>query len=151
RSDDAVRPVLHAHSTAGHRRKPQSQEADSAVARHVPGDDTALLEPAGWRDRDRGRVDVLPGVESRADRRTLPDDERAGLLMTTNSTSTALSIWDPQIVRRAIWDSFRKLHPRTMARNPVMLVVEVGSVLTTWRFIQDTITGRPWLGFEFQI
>ena len=33
--------------------------------------------------------------------------------------------------RRAMGDSFRKLHPRTMARNPVMFVVEVGSVLTT--------------------
>ena len=46
------------------------------------------------------------------------------------------SIWNPQIVRRAIWDSFRKLHPRTMARNPVMFVVEVGSVLTTLRLVQ---------------
>jgi K+-transporting ATPase ATPase B chain len=61
------------------------------------------------------------------------------------------SIWDPQIVRRAVWDSFRKLHPRTMARNPVMFVVEVGSVLTTMRLIQDAITGRGALGFELQI
>jgi high-affinity K+ transport system ATPase subunit B len=30
----------------------------------------------------------------------------------------AKSIWDPQIVRRAISDSFRKLHPHAMARNP---------------------------------
>ena len=43
------------------------------------------------------------------------------------------SIWDPQIVKGAVWDSLRKLHPRTMARNPVMFVVEVGSVLTTLR------------------
>ena len=71
--------------------------------------------------------------------------------MATQTTAKALSIWDPQIVRRAIRDSFRKLHPRTMARNPVMFVVEVGSVLTTWRLIQDAITGRPELGFEFQI
>jgi K+-transporting ATPase ATPase B chain len=61
------------------------------------------------------------------------------------------SIWDPQIVRRAVWDSFRKLHPRTMARNPVMFVVEVGSVLTTIRLIQDAVTGRGALGFELQI
>src|SRR5262249_25352169 len=59
--------------------------------------------------------------------------------------------WDPQIVRNAVWDSFRKLHPRVMARNPVMLVVEVGSVLTTWRLIQDALLGRTGLGFEFQI
>ena len=61
------------------------------------------------------------------------------------------SIWDPQILRRAIGDAFRKLHPRTMARNPVMFVVEIGSVLTTLRFIQDAATGGGNLGFEFQI
>jgi potassium-transporting ATPase ATP-binding subunit len=61
------------------------------------------------------------------------------------------SIWDPQIVRRAIRDAFRKLHPRTMARNPVMFVVEIGSVLTTWRLIQDAVTGGHGLFFEVQI
>jgi potassium-transporting ATPase ATP-binding subunit len=61
------------------------------------------------------------------------------------------SIWDPEIVNRAVWDSFRKLHPRTMARNPVMFVVEVGSVLTTLRLIQDAFTGGGNLFFEFQI
>ena len=61
------------------------------------------------------------------------------------------SIWDPQIVKGAVGDSLRKLHPRTMARNPVMFVVEVGSVLTTLRLIADAIAGRPGLGFEFQI
>jgi potassium-transporting ATPase ATP-binding subunit len=63
----------------------------------------------------------------------------------------AKSIWDPQIVRRAIADSFWKLHPRTMARNPVMFVVEIGSVLTTIRLVRDIATGGPGLGFEFQI
>ena len=61
------------------------------------------------------------------------------------------SLWDPQIVKRAIWDSFVKLHPRTMARNPVMFVVEIGSVLTTWRLLQDAFTGSGDLFFEFQI
>jgi K+-transporting ATPase ATPase B chain len=63
----------------------------------------------------------------------------------------AKSIWDPQIVRRAIADSFWKLHPRTMARNPVMFVVEIGSVLTTIRLVRDIATGGPGLGFEIQI
>ena len=61
------------------------------------------------------------------------------------------SLWDAHIVKRAIWDAIRKLHPRTMARNPVMFVVEVGSVLTTWRLIQDVVTHRGGLMFEFQI
>lgn len=38
--------------------------------------------------------------------------------------------------QRALLDSFRKLDPRWMARNPVMFVVEIGSVLTTLLFIQ---------------
>jgi potassium-transporting ATPase ATP-binding subunit len=71
--------------------------------------------------------------------------------MTAAHTSKSASIWDPQIVRRAIGDAFRKLHPRTMARNPVMFVVEVGSLLTTWRLVADAIAGRPGLAFEVQI
>jgi K+-transporting ATPase ATPase B chain len=63
----------------------------------------------------------------------------------------AKSLWDPRIVRRAVGDSFVKLHPRTMARNPVMFVVEVGSVLTTLRFVRDAATGGGNLGFELQI
>jgi K+-transporting ATPase ATPase B chain len=66
-------------------------------------------------------------------------------------TAQARSIWDPEIVRRAIGDAFRKLRPRTMARNPVMFVVEIGSVLTTIRLVRDIATGGPGLGFEFQI
>jgi K+-transporting ATPase ATPase B chain len=41
------------------------------------------------------------------------------------------AIWDMKIVRRAILDSFLKLEPRNMMGNPVMFVVEVGSVVTT--------------------
>jgi potassium-transporting ATPase ATP-binding subunit len=46
-------------------------------------------------------------------------------------TRSATSLLEPAIVRRAIGDSVRKLDPRRMARNPVMFVVEVGSVLVT--------------------
>src|SRR5262245_60644544 len=63
----------------------------------------------------------------------------------------ARSIWDAQIVRRASIDALAKLHPRTMAKNPVMFVVEVGSVLTTLALARDVVAGRPGLGFEFQI
>ncbi len=44
---------------------------------------------------------------------------------------------DAALVRRAIVDSFVKLSPRTMVGNPVMFVVEVGSVLTTILFLRD--------------
>jgi K+-transporting ATPase ATPase B chain len=62
-----------------------------------------------------------------------------------------ISIWDPRIVRGAVWDSFRKLDPRKMAKNPVMFVVEVGSVLTLARLVLDAVGGRHGLGFELQI
>ncbi len=40
-------------------------------------------------------------------------------------------LFDPPIVKRAIKDAIRKLDPRQVARNPVMFVVEIGSILTT--------------------
>ena len=40
-------------------------------------------------------------------------------------------IFDPSIVVPAAWDSLKKLDPRHQLKNPVMFVVEVGSVLTT--------------------
>ena len=51
--------------------------------------------------------------------------------------SGARSLFDAAIVKRALLDSFVKLDPRTLARNPVMFVVEVGSVLTTILFLRD--------------
>jgi len=56
-----------------------------------------------------------------------------------------MSIWDPVIVRQAIVDSVRKLDPRTQVKNPVMFIVEVGSLLTTLIVVQELVTGvgRP--------
>ena len=44
---------------------------------------------------------------------------------------------EPEILRRAVVDSFIKLNPRTLMKNPVMFVVGVGSVLTTILFFKD--------------
>src|ERR1051326_596287 len=41
------------------------------------------------------------------------------------------AVWEWKIVSRAIWDAFLKLNPKTMMANPVMFVVEIGSVITT--------------------
>jgi K+-transporting ATPase ATPase B chain len=41
------------------------------------------------------------------------------------------SVWEWRIVRRALLDAFLKLSPRKMMGNPVMFVVEIGSVITT--------------------
>ncbi len=47
------------------------------------------------------------------------------------------ALFEPAIVRRALLDSFVKLDPRLQAKNPVMFIVEVGSVLTTFLFFRD--------------
>lgn len=52
-------------------------------------------------------------------------------------TSRGRSLLDGAIFRRAVADAFRKLDPRHMIRNPVMFVVEAGSVLTTALFLQS--------------
>ena len=56
-----------------------------------------------------------------------------------------ISIWDPSIVRQAVVDSLRKLDPRIQIKNPVMFIVEVGSLLTTIIFIRELAAGggRP--------
>ena len=51
------------------------------------------------------------------------------------------SIWDPAILRQAIVDSFRKLDPRVQFKNPVMFIVEIGSVITTAAFVSDLRSG----------
>jgi K+-transporting ATPase ATPase B chain len=61
------------------------------------------------------------------------------------------SLFDPPIVKRAVVDAFKKLHPRLVAKNPVMFVVEVGSVVTTILLVKDLFGGAHNLLFNFQI
>src|SRR5215210_777978 len=68
--------------------------------------------------------------------------------------SEKISIWNTQLVRRAVIDSFKKLSPRAMMKNPVMFVVEVGSVLTTIQLVRGLVApvaGITDTGFELQI
>jgi K+-transporting ATPase ATPase B chain len=52
---------------------------------------------------------------------------------------------------QALVDSFRKLDPRGMVKNPVMFVVEVGAVLTSALLIDNTVNHRAGFGFNLQI
>src|SRR6266536_1319723 len=63
----------------------------------------------------------------------------------------ARPLFDPEIVKRATKESFRKLNPRMVAKNPVMFVVEVGAALTTIYVVKDAITGAGGLLFGIQI
>jgi K+-transporting ATPase ATPase B chain len=60
--------------------------------------------------------------------------------------------FDAAVVRGAIVDSFRKLSPLHQARNPVMFVVWVGSLLTTVLFAQALVgQGEAPAGFILAI
>jgi K+-transporting ATPase ATPase B chain len=78
----------------------------------------------------------------------LPGDSTA---MGLSRGKRARPLFDPPIVRRAIVDSFVKLNPVTLAKNPVMFVVEVGAVLTTILMFRTLMAGGAGFGFEFQI
>jgi K+-transporting ATPase ATPase B chain len=56
--------------------------------------------------------------------------------MSSSRAALPRSFFDPALVRSALVDALRKLSPREQLRNPVMLVVYVGSILTTLLWIQ---------------
>ncbi|MDD1741004.1 MAG: potassium-transporting ATPase subunit B, partial [Methanothrix sp.] len=59
-------------------------------------------------------------------------------------------LWQSDLVAQAVRDSIPKLDPRSLWRNPVMLAVEIGALLTTLISAGDIIQGRPY-GFDAQI
>jgi potassium-transporting ATPase ATP-binding subunit len=64
------------------------------------------------------------------------------------------SLFDARIVKRALIDSFIKLNPLTQLRNPVMFVVEVGSILTSLLFVQSLFVPgaeSPWFIFSISL
>ena len=61
------------------------------------------------------------------------------------------SLADSAILSRAILDSFRKLNPRTMVKNPVMFVVEVGAVLTAIQLAWNAFHHAGQFSFGLQI
>ncbi len=61
--------------------------------------------------------------------------------MTTEAQ--ARSLFDPEILRPALWESVKKLDPRVQARNPVMFVVEIGAVITTVAWLIQVFGGKP--------
>src|SRR6202047_4184497 len=71
--------------------------------------------------------------------------------METASQQKAKPLADKKLLLRAVLDSFVKLHPRTMVKNPVMFVVEVGAVLTTIELVRDTLHHAGQFGFGLQI
>ncbi len=62
------------------------------------------------------------------------------------------SLYDPSLMRTALWDSLKRLSPRHQIKNPVMFVVWLGSVLTSGLFIQALVgQGEASAGFILAI
>ena len=68
-----------------------------------------------------------------------------------STRETRKSLWTGGIVVGAVRDSFLKLNPRTLMKNPVMFVVEIGSVITTFDLVRDRLLHLSGFGFELQI
>src|ERR1035441_9624888 len=68
-----------------------------------------------------------------------------------NTRENKKSMWTGGIVSGALRDSFIKLNPRTLMKNPVMFVVEIGAVVTTYDLIRDRMLHLGGFGFELQI
>ncbi|MEO6945154.1 MAG: potassium-transporting ATPase subunit KdpB [Nitrobacter sp.] len=62
----------------------------------------------------------------------------------------ATALFDPSIVLPAVGQAFVKLDPRTLAKNPVMFVLEVVTLLTSALLLRDILIGQP-IAFELQI
>ena len=117
-----------------------------------------FVRPAHRRDRHRRRAHLLPGPRAGPDRRAAPPERREGLLSLTHRSGPSTSsrgtrrfqrfvtlggakpsgepprprgVLDPDLLRAALPQAFRKLDPRLLIRNPVMFVVEITAVLVT--------------------
>ena len=51
------------------------------------------------------------------------------------------ALFEGPLVQRAIKEAFLKLDPRLVAKNPVMMVVEVGSAVTTYFWLRGFFSG----------
>ncbi|MBX3298307.1 MAG: potassium-transporting ATPase subunit KdpB [Acidobacteria bacterium] len=66
----------------------------------------------------------------------------------------AISIWDKTIIRQALAGSVKKLDPRTMIKNPVMFIVELGAAFLTVRWLTAVATGaetEPLFGLQITV
>jgi K+-transporting ATPase ATPase B chain len=67
-----------------------------------------------------------------------------------NSSRPTAPLLDPQILAQALGDSLKKFHPKSLAKNPVMFIVAVVSMMTTVVTVHDFLCGSPaW--FDIQI
>lgn len=86
------------------------------------------------------RKPVTPPAESSPSSSVLP-----------SKLSRSRPLFDGEILRRALRDCVVKLNPLTLAKNPVIFVVEIAAALVTLFLVRDLFTGAGRRGFEIQI
>src|SRR5689334_1014144 len=106
---------------------------------------SAARAPRSIPERD---ADPTRGLQPPT-RRSPEVDE--GKELAANRKTGAGSIFQAPLVRAAITESFRKLDPRLVAKNPVMFVVEIGALITTIVMLQQIVTRSGNVGFTLQI
>jgi potassium-transporting ATPase ATP-binding subunit len=70
---------------------------------------------------------------------------------TSRKRTPVTALLDPKIIVPAVGSAFTKLDPRTLAKNPIIFVLEIVTLLTTVLLVRDLVTGGENLGFTFQI
>ena len=73
-----------------------------------------------------------------------PDPVRPDPVKPPASRNRPKNIFAPEFVRPAVRASFTKLNPRSVAKNPVMFVVELGAFLTLYIAVANAVTGKSW-------
>src|SRR5438132_14249229 len=99
--------------------------------------------PLPARDADPTR-----GLQPPTRRRPEVDE---GKELAATRKSGAGSIFQGPLVRAAIRESFVKLNPRLVAKNPVLFVVEIGAAITTIALVQQIVTRPGNIGFSLHI
>src|SRR5271170_1287284 len=67
------------------------------------------------------------------------------------SKTKSQGLFDGKIIAAAAIDALRKLDPRALAKNPVIFVTEVVSLMVTVFFVRDLVTGNGSAAFSGQI
>src|SRR5262249_50096641 len=130
--------------------------------RHLPDHGRPVRRAHRRRDRHHRRPHLLPGARARpagrAARAGRRHHVRSQLNGSTPMETTQIrkrmpvsALLDAKIVWPAIGSAFVKLDPRTLAKNPVMFVLEIVTMLTTVILVRDLVTGGQTLLFELQI
>src|SRR5208282_1421674 len=150
----AARPLRLCRASAGHGRLARGEEDCPGLGRHVPYRRPAVRRALGRRDRHPLPLAILPRPVSRAGGRAFLDARRQDLLTGVWSMSKKAKpqgLFDRKIIGPAAMAAVHKLDPRALAKNPVIFVTEVVSVLVTLFFVRDLIAQDGVASFTGQI